>query len=88
VLQEALTNVLRHAPGATADVTVRSDGSHVELVVANSAGDQPSTWAGGSSHGQHGMRQRVEEHAGRLAYGHRPGGGFEVRAWFPRPETP
>jgi signal transduction histidine kinase len=88
VLQEALTNVLRHAPGATADVTVRSDGSHVELIVANSAGDQPSTWAGGSSRGQHGMRQRAEEHGGRLDYGRRPGGGFEVRAWFPLPETP
>ncbi len=56
VLQEALTNILRHAPGATADVTVRSDGSHVELVVAKSTDDQPSTWVGGSSRGQPGMR--------------------------------
>jgi signal transduction histidine kinase len=87
VLQEALTNVLRHAPGATADVTFRSDGSHVELIVANSAGQQPSTWADGSSRGQRGMRQRVEEKGGRLDYGHRSDGGFDVRAWFPRPGT-
>jgi signal transduction histidine kinase len=86
VLQEALTNVLRHAPGAAADVTVHGDSSHVELVVINSAGHQSSTWAAGSSHGQRGMRQRVEEHGGHLDYGHRPDGGFEVRAWFPLPE--
>ncbi|MGB6578917.1 MAG: histidine kinase [Streptosporangiaceae bacterium] len=86
VLQEALTNVLRHAPGAAADVTFRTAGSHVELVVANSAGDQSSTWVGGGSHGQLGMRQRAEEYGGRLDYGHRPDGGFEVRAWFPWPE--
>ena len=86
VLQEALTNVLRHAPGAAADVTFRTTGSQVELVVANSAGDQSSTWVGGGSHGQLGMRQRVEEYGGRLDYGRRPDGGFEVRAWFPWPE--
>jgi len=88
VLQEALTNVLRHAPGAAADVTVRTAGSQVELVVTNSAGDQLSTWAAGDSHGQRGMRQRVEEHGGRLDYGRRPDGGFEVRAWFPGPDSP
>jgi signal transduction histidine kinase len=88
VLQEALTNVLRHAPGAAADVSVRTAGAQVELAVANSAGDQPSTWAAGDSHGQRGMRERVEEHGGRLEYGHRPDGGFEVRAWFPVPESP
>ena len=87
VLQEALTNVLRHAPGAAADVTFRTDGSHVEMVVTNSASDQPSTWVGGSSRGQRGMRQRAEEHGGRLDYGRRPDGGFEVRAWFPRGEN-
>lgn len=86
VLQEALTNVLRHAPGATADVTLHSDSSHVELVVTNSAGDQSSTWTAGGSHGQRGMRQRVEEHGGHLDYGRRDDGGFEVRAWFPLPE--
>jgi signal transduction histidine kinase len=33
------------------------------------------------------MRQRVEEHGGRLEYGRRPDGGFEVRAWFPVSES-
>jgi signal transduction histidine kinase len=88
VLQEALTNVLRHAPGAAADVSVRTAGARVDLVVTNSAGDQPSTWAAGDSQGQRGMRQRAEEHGGRLECGRRPDGGFEVRAWFPVPESP
>jgi len=86
VLQEALTNILRHAPGAATDVTVRGDSSQVELVVANSGGDQSSSWAAGSSHGQRSTRERVEEHGGHLDYGCRPDGGFEVRAWFPLPE--
>ncbi len=88
VLQEALTNVLRHAPGAAADVSVRRAGARVELVVTNSAGDEPSTWVAGDSQGQRGMRQRVEEHGGCLEYGRRPDGGFEVRAWLPAPESP
>jgi len=87
VLQEALTNVLRHAPGAAADVSVRTAGAEVELVVTNSAGNLASTWAAGDSRGQRGMRQRAEEHGGRLEYGHRPDGGFEVRAWFPVPDS-
>jgi signal transduction histidine kinase len=88
VLQEALTNVLRHAPGAAADVSLRTAGEQVELVVTNSTGNQSSTWAAGDSQGQRGMRQRAEEHGGRLEYGRRPDGGFEVRAWFPVPESP
>jgi signal transduction histidine kinase len=85
VLQEALTNVLRHAPGAAAEVTVRGDGSHVELMVANSAGDPSSTWTArlprSARHAPAGRGAR-----GHLDYGHRADGGFEVRAWFPLPE--
>jgi signal transduction histidine kinase len=86
VLQESLTNILRHAPGSTADVTIRTDRSRVELVVSNSTGDRSPAWAGGGSHGQRGMRQRVEECGGSLDHQQRAGGGFEVRAWFPIPE--
>lgn len=86
VLQESLTNILRHAPGAAADVTIRTSGPCVELVVANTAGDRSPAWADGNSHGQRGMRQRVEECGGSLDHRQRAGGGFEVRAWFPIPE--
>lgn len=87
VLQESLTNILRHAPGATANVTIRTCGPRVELVVANTAGGQSPAWADGSSHGQRGMRQRVEECGGSLDHRQRANGGFEVRAWFPIPEN-
>ncbi len=83
VLQEALTNVLKHAPGAKADVTLRKADSHIDLVVANSASDQPSLDSGDGAHGLSGMRQRVEACGGRLDWGRRPDGGFEVRAEFP-----
>ena len=86
VVQESLTNILRHAPGAAADVTIRTSGPGVELVIANTAGDRPSAWGDSGSHGQRGMRQRAKEHGGSLDYRHRADGGFEVRAWFPRPE--
>lgn len=83
VLQEALTNVLRHATGSVADVTVRNAGSHVELVVVNSAIGQPPAWSEAGTNGQRGMQQRVEACGGQLHYGRRPDGGFEVRAQFP-----
>lgn len=86
MVQESLTNILRHAPGAAADVTIRTGGSRVDLVITNTPGEQSSAWAGGSSHGQRGMRQRAEEHGGSLDYRHRADGGFEVHAWFPIPE--
>ena len=83
VLQEALTNVLKHAPGASAEVTVRNAGVHVELVVANSSGNRALAPAAGSGRGLQGMRQRAEACGGRLDWSRRPDGGFEVRAQFP-----
>jgi signal transduction histidine kinase len=83
VLQEALTNVLKHAPGASAEVTVRNAGAHVELVVANSTGNRPLASASGSGRGLHGMRERAEACGGRLDWSWGQDGGFEVRAQFP-----
>ena len=83
VLQEALTNLLRHAPGAAADVTVRSGDSCIELVVSNGASDQPSLYSADRTHGLRGMQERVEACGGRLNWGRRADGGFEVRAEFP-----
>jgi len=83
VLQEALTNVLKHAPGASAEVTVRNAGAHVELVVANSTSSRAAAPATGSGRGLQGMRERAEACGGRLDWSRRPDGGFEVRAQFP-----
>ena len=83
VLQEALTNVLKHAPGASAEVTVRNAGAHVEIVVANSTSSRAAAPATGSGRGLQGMRERAEACGGRLDWSRRPDGGFEVRAQFP-----
>lgn len=79
LLQEALTNVLRHAPGSRATVSVRRDQDGLEVSVANTA----ATRAGGppgSGRGLAGIRERVALYAGEVSFGPRPDGGFEVRA--------
>lgn len=82
IVQEALTNAVKHAPGAGVDVTVsyRSDG--VELrVVDNGPGAKGGT--SGNGHGLVGMRERVGLYGGTLRVGSRAGGGFCVDAWLP-----
>ena len=82
VVQEALTNVLRHAPGARASVCVRSRSDGVEVVVVNTA---PLTHGRGpgSGRGLAGLQERVASVAGALSWGTRRDGGFEVRALLP-----
>ncbi|HXM57968.1 MAG TPA: histidine kinase [Candidatus Dormibacteraeota bacterium] len=86
VIQEALTNVVRHAPGAAASVTVhRRPGSLLVEVVddgrATAAGGGDGR--GGAGHGLAGMRERVRAAGGSVEAGPRPDGGFAVRASLP-----
>ena len=81
VVQEGLTNALKHAKANHAEVLVRYDGAEVEVVVRDNGRGGGSGDGGG--HGLVGMRERVavsggELHAGRLAEG-----GFELRARIP-----
>ncbi len=87
IVQEALTNVAKHAPGARADVTVDWTAAGVAVEVADDGHgralfgpDQPGTHPG---HGLLGMRERVALFGGVLAAGPRPEGGFGVRADLP-----
>jgi signal transduction histidine kinase len=82
VVQEALTNVLKHAPGARARLSIEQRGPHVEVVVANEAGGRPGADAG-TRHGLRGMRQRVEASGGTVDWQRSPDGRFEVRARLP-----
>lgn len=85
ILQEALTNVLKHATATAAELTVdyRADGLH--LAVTN---DGPvATAAGDGGHGLIGMRERVSLFDGDLIAGPRPGGGFEVQIRLPVAHT-
>ncbi len=82
LVQEALTNVLRHAPGATATVSVRRTGDDVMVTVANSAPTHPGSGPG-TGRGLAGIRERVATHTGRVDWSLRPDGGFEVHAVLP-----
>ncbi len=88
VVQEALTNVLRHAPGSRAEVTCRRAGDRYEVVVVNDAPPEPLGPTAGSGHGLPGMRSRVEACGGALTWSALPGGGFEVRAELPLTQVP
>jgi signal transduction histidine kinase len=83
ILQESLTNVLRHAgPAARAKVLIRVEPTAVDIEISDDGtglnGDSPT------GHGLAGMRERAEALGGRLDAGPRPGGGFTVRARLPR----
>ena len=84
IIQEALTNSLKHSGGATAAVRVRYLPTSLELEVLDDgrAGSRRRT-DGVGGQGLIGMRERASLHGGRLSVGPRPGGGFAVRASFP-----
>jgi signal transduction histidine kinase len=84
VLQEALTNVVKHAGKASVTVTVgRNPGLAWLEVVDDGRGIARETSGDGSGVGLAGMRERVALFGGRLEAGPRPGGGFRVAAYFP-----
>src|SRR5213078_4491634 len=82
IVQEALTNALKHAGEASASVKVRYGSDSLELEIADDGpGGQTPVSSGG--HGLVGMRERVALYGGRLDAGHRPSGGFVVRVLLP-----
>ena len=89
ILQESLTNVLRHAAGGTpADVRLRYAPDALMITVANDGCAANGSAAGGGSpeagNGIRGMRERAAAAGGELEAGPRPGGGFLVTATLPR----
>jgi signal transduction histidine kinase len=83
VVQEALTNVVKHGGGAETAVRVRYRAEAVEVTVANRGGGTMTARLEGSGHGLAGMRERVRVYGGELHAGRVRGGGFEVRALLP-----
>jgi len=83
VVQEALTNVVRHAaPPATATVVIRYDDGGVVVEVTDDGRGTGSKHSGGG-HGLAGMRERVSLLGGELSAGPRAGGGYQVVARLP-----
>jgi signal transduction histidine kinase len=82
IVQEALTNVRKHAHGAPATVRLTWSPDLLELTVRDT-GPGPNGSDGG--HGLVGMQERVRIHGGRLHTGATAGGGFEVIVQLPLP---
>ncbi|WP_435858916.1 sensor histidine kinase [Streptomyces varsoviensis] len=91
VVQEALANVVRHAPGAATRVSVASDRTGVSALIVNApaaAPGAPLETGASTGHGLVGMRERVRLLGGTLDAGPLPDGGFRVAARFPIAAAP
>ena len=82
IVQEALTNCLKYAEGATAYVEVGYGEDSLELVVRDN-GTGSGAGVDGGGHGLLGMRERVAMYGGRLEAGRRDDGGYAVRVLLP-----
>lgn len=81
IVQEALTNVLKHARASRADVLLRYSDRTLELEITDDGTGVP---ANGSGHGLIGMRERATLYGGTLTAGRQPNGGFQITAHLPR----
>jgi signal transduction histidine kinase len=84
IVQESLTNVLKHAGPVHAEVVLRYGSSDIEIEVIDE-GTPSSTRSEtrNAGHGLIGMRERAAMFGGELSVMRRPEGGFCVRAWLP-----
>ncbi|NAS25888.1 two-component sensor histidine kinase [Herbidospora sp. NEAU-GS84] len=82
VVQEALTNTIKHAAGAAASVSIRHEGDRLEIEVADTGGARrgPSQTGG---RGLIGLRERLAVYGGTLNAGHTPAGGYRILARVP-----
>ncbi|MGW1882281.1 sensor histidine kinase [Streptomyces sp. NPDC001970] len=87
IVQEALSNAMRHSPGAQVRVAVGHQRSCVTVRVTNTAPDRPAPPSQGAGHGLLGMRERAAMLGGELAAGPTPDGGYEVTAILPADTT-
>jgi signal transduction histidine kinase len=83
IVQEALTNALKHAGPARAEVSLRYAPGGLDIDVSDDGRGSGSTNGDGAGHGLIGMRERVALYGGQLETGALPGGGFHVHAHLP-----
>ena len=83
IVQESLTNVVRHAGRVPTRVRLRHDGACLLVDVVNDGGSAPAAFSDGTGAGLAGMRERAAALDGTLEAGPRPGGGFAVQARLP-----
>ncbi|GGO78119.1 sensor histidine kinase [Nonomuraea cavernae] len=83
IVQEALSNAMRHAPGAPVAVRLRYRSDALTIRVVNAAPAAPPVPIPGVGHGLLGMRERAAMLGGDLVTGPTPGGGYEVSVFLP-----
>ncbi|MFD3328216.1 sensor histidine kinase [Streptomyces sp. NPDC058701] len=83
IVQEALSNCLRHAPGSQVRLCLQFTPKGLEIDVTNTAPARPAAPSPGAGHGLLGMRERVAMLGGALTAGPVTDGGFQVKACLP-----
>ncbi|MBD9703002.1 sensor histidine kinase [Streptomyces sp. ID01-12c] len=83
VVQEALTNTVKHASGARVRITVDHTPTALRLEVTDTGGTPTPAAASGTGRGHLGLRERLAVHGGTLHTGPRPTGGYRVQAVIP-----
>jgi len=88
LIQEALTNVRKHAPTSHVQVRLGYEPDRLRIEVSDDGGSPgaavaPVRDASGSGHGLIGMRERVQVYGGELQTGPMPSGGFRIEATLP-----
>jgi signal transduction histidine kinase len=86
IVQEALTNTLKHATASRADVRLRYWPGQVEVEVVDDGRGEANASRRPGGLGLIGMRERAALHGGQLETGPAPGGGFAVRVTLPTPD--
>ena len=84
IVQEALTNAVKHAGRARIEISLATDDDAVVVTVVDDGRGAASAPTSHGGRGRIGMRERVALHRGELTAGPRPGGGFRVEARLPR----
>jgi signal transduction histidine kinase len=82
-IQEALTNVRKHAPGAGAIVDISQDDTDLTVTVTNTPPTRPTLALPSARHGLVGLQERAALLGGKLHTGPTPDGGFQLRLWLP-----
>lgn len=85
LLQESVTNIVRHAPGAPARIGVRCEDGELLIDVWNGPPVRPGSRNSSPGHGLRGMRERVAVYGGQVSAGAAPDGSFTVHARLPMP---
>ena len=81
IVQEGLTNALKHARATQADVTVRYGTGDLQIEVRDNGRGSPAS--DGLGHGLVGVRERVKIYGGEMSAGTAPGGGFVLSTRLP-----